>query len=387
MIRGDRRKQVLHGFRPTQSEVETLSRFGDVTHVSDLVSTKVCLRNVAQDDITQIAHLPSVAEVSRMPSAITPNTVDASDVVSNSWDAFANAHGNYTVYYISIGLVGAGYDDTYQNYNSNYTKDIGLNNSLSRDFTEESDPFNDTRWGGHTTDVGDTAAYMLKDGDTHPDMFTSLKVVSDSTGLTDENLRSALEHATKKGIDVLNMSFGIRSWSKCPSHYCSSLDSYTTGGGVPAAAVDNTSNNSKVEYPACSWHTVGTGGVQEKDSNGNVVAESDTEYGHILFKDPFSSDTYCPWCYDSSGVASSFSPEVYAVSQINTDSNDYLSGTSFARPQVAAGAWLNFADGSVNSYSDAMSKFKNMNSTQVVNNDENEDAAEEGDLLEADYYF
>lgn len=378
----------LRGFRPTEREVEALSRFGEVTHVGDVVSTKVCLRNVARGDIARIAHLPSIVEVGRMPDAITPNEVDASNVVGNSWDQFKSAHGNYSESSVNIGIVGAGYDyESYGAYSSNYAQDIGLDKSLSKDFTDESDPFDDTTWSGHSTDVGDTAAYMLKDGDTHSDLFVSLKVTSASTDFTDEQVRKAIEYATKNGIDVLNMSFGIHSWDHCPSHYCEELNSYTDGGGVPVAAVGNKDNSSQVEYPACSWQTVGTGGVHTKDSDGNPVAESDTEYGNVLFYEPFDNTMYCKWCYNDSGEYSSFSPEVYGVSQINTDAGNSISGTSYACPQVAAAAWIDFADGGIDSYSSAMKKFTQMNEYTVVNNDESSDAAREGQLMEADYYF
>lgn len=388
--RTGRKSRTLYGFRPKESEIETLSQFGDVTHVGDVVSTKVCLRNVTRDDVVRLAHLPFVVEINRMPDPIEPNkNVDASEVVGSSWGQFTNAHGNYSEYIATLGIMGSGYDaDTYGEYASNYANDVGFNDSLSKDFTDESDPYNDTAWGGHATNVGDTAAYMLKDGHTHSDLFASLKVVSGSTDLTDENIRQALQHATKKGIDVLNMSFGINSWQQCPSDYCEELDSYTTDGGVPVAAVGNKDNDSKVEYPACSWHTVGVGGVNKKDDNGNAVAVPDTEYGNVLFYDPFSKTMHCKWCYNASGDYSSFSPESYGVSKVLPDANNprELDGTSFACPQVAAAAWINFADGGVDSYSSAMSKFKNMGEYNVVNNDESTDAAKEGDLMEADYY-
>lgn len=392
MTRDTDHGRTLYGFRPTQSEVRTLAQFGDVTHVGDLVSTKVCLRNVARSDIARIAHLPSVVQIDRMPGPVTPNSVDVSDVVGSSWDQFTSAHGNYSSSSANIGVIGAGYDyETYGDYASNYAKDIGLDTSLSKDFTEESDPFNttDSGWGDHTTNVADTAAYMLKDGDTHSDLFVSLKIVSDSTGFTDEQVRQAIEYATKKGIDVLNMSFGLNSWRECPSKYCEELSSYTADG-IPVAAVGNKDHDSKVEYPACSWLTVGTGGVAKKDSNGNAVAVPDTEYGDIWFYDPFEGTTYCSWCDSASGDQNySFSPEVYGVSKVDTDASApvTLDGTSYACPQVAATAWINFADGGIDSYRSAMSKFKNMGEYDVVNNDEDSDAAKEGDLMEADYYF
>jgi hypothetical protein len=43
------------------------------------------------------------------------------------------------------------------------------------------------------------------------------------------------------------LSFGLNSWSNCPSDYCEELDSCTSGGGVPVAAVGNKDNDSKVE--------------------------------------------------------------------------------------------------------------------------------------------
>jgi hypothetical protein len=390
MTRNDRYSRTLHGFKPKDEEVEQLAKFGDVTYVADLVSTKVCLRNVARENLPKIAHLPSIVQISRMPGPVIPNSIDVENVIGSSWDQFTSAHGNYNAYFVTLGVIGAGYDSSsYGEYASNYAEDIGFDPSLSKDFTEESDPFNVTNlnWGGHTTNVADTAAYMLKDGDTHSDLFVSLKIVSDETSLTDENVRQALQYATKNGIDVLNMSFGLNSWSNCPSDYCEELDSFTSGGGVPVAAVGNKDNDSKVEYPACSWLTVGVGGAHKKDSSGNAVAEADTEYADIAFHDPFVNETYCSWCYNSSGKDLDFSPEVYGVSQINTNANNSLSGTSFACPQVAAAATIDFADDGISSYSSAMNKFTQMHVYDVVNQDESSDPAEQGDLVEADYYF
>lgn len=403
MRRTDHRKQMLHGFRPTDDEVRSLSQFGDITYVGDVISTKVCIRNVARKDIAQIAALPSVVEVSVQPDSVNlveasgcngvNNPVDVSEIVGNSWNQFTSAHGNYNAYFVDIGIVDTGYDTTYGSYASNYANDIGFNRSLSKDFTTESDPFSDSSFGGHGTDDADTAAYMLKDGDTHSDMFVSLKVLASGTSSNnnfDENVRQAIEYATKNGIDVLSVPLDTTDgpFSKCPSTYCSELDSYTNGGGVPVVSVDNSDETSAVEHPACSWLTVGVGGVQKKQNDGDVVEHpTDSQYGDILFYDPFNDTTYCPWCYNASGVSISFSPEVYGVWPVRTDAGQCYAGTSAATPQVAAAAWINFADGGIDSYSSAVNKFKNMGEYKVVNDDEDSDPSAEGDLVEADYYF
>jgi|GEM_PF-2342009 len=402
MYRDDRRGQRLYGFSPTPAEVRSLSAFGDVTYVADLVSTKVCLRNVPRGELRRLAEQPSVVEVSAMSRPIEPptaddsvtsdaNYVDVSDVKSGSWTGFTNAHGNYTAYTISIGVIGAGYDSSMTTYSSPHAANIGFDKSVSKDFTEESDPFNvsDSGFGNHTTVVADTAGYMLKGGDTHSDQFVSLKIVSDKNGYnkSDESCRSAIEYATKSGIDVLNMSFGKYSYGKCPSHYCSALDSFRVGGGVAVAAVDNSDKTSVVEYPACSWQTVGVGGVAGKDSSGDAYTKGNTQYSGVLFYDPLDYKTYCSWCHDASGVSASFSPEVYGVSNIRTETSETENGTSYACPQVAASAWIDFANGGIGSYSEAMSRFKNMNTTTVIDKSENKDPAQEGDLLEADKYF
>lgn len=402
MYRDDRRGQRLYGFSPTAAEVRSLAAFGDVTYVADLVSTKVCVRNVAREDLRRLARRPFVVEVSAMSESVEPNStdsvstsstnyVDVSDVLTDSWTAFTSAHGNYTAYTISIGVLGAGYDSSMTTYSSPHAADIGFDRSLSKDFTEESDPFKVTNslWEEHTTVVADTAGYMLKDGDTHSDQFVSLKIISDDDELVgdDESCRSAIEYATKNGIDVLNMSFGTSSWDKCPSHYCSALDSFRVGGGVAVAAVYNGDNTSAVEYPACSWQTIGVGGVAGKDSSGNAYTKERTEYSSILFYDPLEYKTYCSWCHDASGVSASFSPEVYGVSNIRTETGTKEIGTSYACPQVAASAWIDFADGGIGSYSEAMDRIRNMNTTTVVDKSESKDPAKEGDLLEADKYF
>jgi hypothetical protein len=328
-------------------------------------------------------------EPNRPSSNNDPAPVDASEIPTDSWTSFNSAHGNYTAYTISIGVIGAGYDTSYQAYSSNHAKYIGFDRILSKNLTDESDPFNDTEWNGHTAEVADTAAYMLKDGSTHSDQFVSLKITSDTEEYVDgdETVREAIEYATKNGIDMLNMSFGAKSYNSCPSHYCSELNSYTVGGGVPVAAVDNSDRTSQAEYPACSWHTVGVGGVNRKDESGNAITVPDTEFGEIVFKGR-NYPAFCSWCYEESGRRRGFTPEVYGVSVINTsDYSDPLDGTSFACPQVAASAWIDFADGGVGSYSDALDRFGNMDSTTVVTTDDSKDPSIEGDLLSVDSYF
>lgn len=398
MYRDDRRGQRLYGFSPTPAEVRSLTAFGDVTYAADLVSTKVCIRNVARENLRRLARRPFVVEVSATAGPIEPNSlssnddlasVDASEILTDSWTSFNSAYGNYTAYTISIGVVGAGYDTSYQAYSSNHAEDIGVDGSLSKDFTDESDPFNDTAWNGHTAEVADTAAYMLKGGDTHSDQFVSLKIISDGQDATEteESIRNSIEYATKNGIDVLNMSFGGKSYNDCPSHYCSELNSYATGGGVTVAAVDNADRTSKAEYPACSWHTVGVGGVNRKDGSGNAVTVPDTEFSEIVFNKR-DYPAFCSWCYEESGRRRGFTPEVYGVSVIDTSNySEPLDGTSFACPQVAASAWIDFADGGIGSYSEALDRFGNMDSTTVVSANDSKDPSTEGNLLWVDDYF
>lgn len=388
MVR-DKDGQTLYGFRPKRGEVKALENLGKVTHVGDLVSTKVCLREVPRENLEKIARLPSVLELTPMGQNFSLSNVSASDVEGSSWDNFTAAHGNYNSGSLTIGIVEGGYDTSYQPYASNYAADIGFDRSLSKDFSDENDPFTATSIvPEHAAWVGDTAAFMLKDGSTHSDQFVALKVFSDSDDTSsdvDENTRAMLEYATKNYIDVINMSYGFESYNRCPNIYCEELDSYVSGDGIPVAAVGNVDNQGKVEHPACSWHTVAVGGVKSKDSNGNALTKELTEYGTITYYESSLDKTYCPWC--EIHAQESFAPECYGVSNIKTDAGNTSTGTSYAAPQVAASAWIDACDGGITSYSDVVNKFKNMNDAEVMDGDKSSDPSQEGDLLEADYYF
>lgn len=389
----DRDGQTLRGFRPTDGEANALSSFGTVTYVADIVSTKVCVRDVDRSDLPELARLPFVVEIAPMVKDISLNSVPIEDVVTDSWSHFDSAHGNYSIDDISMAIMEGGYDDSYNPYASNYAQDIGFDTSLSKDFTVENDPFSST--DDHAVKVADTAGYVLKDGNTHSDLFVALKVYESYTENYDENIRQGIEYATTEGIEVLNMSFGtVDAYSECPSTFCSELDSYVSGGGIPVAAVDNNKENTETCHPACSWVNIGVGATEKKDANDNAVLktnengpERDSQYGTIFFHSQLKVETYCSWCYNRSGRDVSFAPDSYAAGVINTDNNNKIRGTSFACPQVAASALIDYADGGITSYADTLNKFTNMNAVTVVDKNSSKDPSRDGEVMRADYYF
>lgn len=388
----DRDGQTLRGFRPTGGEANALGSFGTVTYVADIVSTKVCVRDVDRSDLRELARLPFVVEIAPMVKDISLNSVPIEDVVTDSWSHFDSAHGNYSIDDISMAIMEGGYDDSYNPYASNYAQDIGFDTSLSKNFTDSNDPFSST--DDHAVKVADTAGYVLKDGNTHSDLFVALKAFNSDTDNPGEKIRQAIEYATTNGIEVLNMSFGGGAYSECPSTFCSELDSYVSGGGIPVAAVGNREDTTATNNPACSWLTVGVGGVESKDSNGNAVLNNyvnglqrSSQYGIIFFYSSIKIETYCYWCYYGSNREVSFTPDSYGVGVIDTDNNKTIGGTSFASPQVAASALIDYADGGISSYTDALNKFTSMNAATVVDKNSSKDPSRDGEVMRADYYF
>ena len=121
-----------------------------------------------------------------------------------------------------------------------------------------------------------------------------------------------------------------------------------------------------------------------KDSNGGeVIAEADSQFGYISYRDTLNNIHHCDWCYEKSGNYSQFAPRVYGVGRIKTDAGNTIEGTSFACPQVAAAAAIDLSVQGINSYISTADRFTQMHTYKVVNNDESLDAAKLGDLLDA----
>ena len=184
------------------------------------------------------------------------------------------------------------------------------------------------------------------------------------------------------------------AYEECPSTYCEELDSYVAGNGVLVAAVGNDRECTKTEYPACSWLTVGVGGVEGKESDGDAILKDtvsswdrSSQYGTISFKNLNDGTTYCPWCYNRSGTFASFTPDVYSVGVISTDADKRISGTSYAAPQVAASAMIDHADGGIRTYTDALNRFVDMNARNVVDQNSSKDPSRNGEQMNANYYF
>jgi len=72
-------QREIHGFRPTECEVETLQQAGQIGYVPEFASTKVTLRDVTREDIPRVAALPFVIRVNDSPETGPMDTKDVGD--------------------------------------------------------------------------------------------------------------------------------------------------------------------------------------------------------------------------------------------------------------------------------------------------------------------
>jgi len=59
----------IHGFTPTECEIETLAKAGEIGYIPEFGSTEVSLSEVQQEDVSRIAALPFVIRVNYYPEA------------------------------------------------------------------------------------------------------------------------------------------------------------------------------------------------------------------------------------------------------------------------------------------------------------------------------
>jgi hypothetical protein len=381
-------QRKLHGYRPTRDEVERLEQFGDVVHIPEVISTKVSMRNVSRDALESIASLDFVVGVNKDPDDVTPDGASADDLLTSDYYWYSSTQSCYSVSTaVTIGILDDGYEGSgASTYTESYAETIGIDTSLANDFTEDGDWSNVTYTDDgnlvyHGDDVADSAACMLKDGDTHDDLFVPLKVASDEQSYWASNTREAIEYATTNGIDVINLSYGGGTQSTCPSTYCEELDSYTDAGYYPFASAGNDYEESSVTFPGGEWLTIGVGGF-DADCSGDDDYKRDaaSNYGEIYYDDPTTSDTYCTWCSAEASDISQHSPHVYGCYETYTDGGT-LYGTSFASPQAPAAGVLFRAEGYLD-YQECQSRFRNMDYYTICD-DESTDSAELGQLLNA----
>lgn len=383
-------QRKLHGYRPTADEVERLEQFGDVVHVPEVISTKVSMRNVSRDDLDRIAALDFVVGVNKDPDDVSPDGASADNLLSTDYYWFSSAQSCYSMSTaVSIGILDDGYEGSgTSTYTKSYAETIGIDTSMANDFTEDGDWSNVTYTDDdgnlvyHGDDVADSAAYMLKDGDTHSDLFVPLKVASDEQSYWASNTREAIEYAATNGIDVINMSYSGSPQSTCPSTYCEELDSYTGSGYYPFATTGNGGKESSVGFPGGEWLTIGVGGFDADCSDSDdYKRDPSSNYGDVYFEEPYSDgNTYCSWCSSKTSDAYQHSPHVYGCYETYTDGGT-LYGTSFAAPQAAAAGVVLRAE-AVLDYQDCQSRFKNMDYYTICD-DESSDPAKLGQLLDA----
>lgn len=364
-------ERTIHGWRPKSEEVDRLAAFGEPTFVPKIASTKVGLANVAVDDLPKIAALDFVLEIGHDPEiqVRTDDTEDetttksttptADDLKTSSHLDFDSASYSLTSL-TQIGIVDTGYTGN-TSWNKKWAKKV-MDTDSAKDFTDE----NDWEIGkDHGTDVADTAAYMLKDGDTHDNLIVPLKVLrEDSFDVKTSAIRNAIEYALTNDIPVLNISVETKdNASYCTSTVCEELDSYASAGYVATCATGNDSKETEVCHPATSWFTVGVGGYNGSCSGG-YQRDNGSNYGEIQYYDNNLGGAYCSWCYDAVGWGE-FQPNIYGCYYFLTDSGNELRYTSMAAPQVAAAAAIQYAvHGSID-YSEKVSTYNNMNDKTI----------------------
>jgi hypothetical protein len=334
-------QRTINGWRPTQQEIKTLNQYGKITWTADFASTTVSMEKVSRETLPKIASLDFVVQISYDPE-IKPMGIDITKIRSTDYTWFSYEDGDYDLpSHVSIGIIDTGYEGSETPCSSTHAKDIGLDTSLAKDFTNDGDWSNDTYMEAnnmsysHGTAVADISAYMLDDSACHSETFVPLKIWDDGDSSTSaaDRLRSALEYAYDNGIDVANISAGWQKGSGartyCNEQFCSELDTYCNSGGyIAVAASGNAGDENGVDQPGGSWLTVNTGGSNENSCTEDYHRHPDSNYC-----DSYDWTT-CSWCnqYDSSG----HTPIVYSPYSVTTDAGKTIDGTSFSAPVAAA---------------------------------------------------
>ncbi|MFC7080871.1 S8/S53 family peptidase [Halorussus caseinilyticus] len=375
-------ERPLHGWRPTETEVKELKKYGDVVFVPDVVSTKVGLSNVAVGDIPKIAALDFVLEIGHDPALEVPDgeTNDISTQASNPTadDLKTSSHNSFDseVYdlttYTQVGVIGTGYPST-TSWSKNWAESIGIDTNKAKDFVDS-----DWRTGdSHGTDCADTVAYMLKEGDPESNLIVPLKVWDDSDNkVVTSAFRNAIDYATKNDIPICSTSVETAAnEGTCPSTLCEELDSYCSAGYMITCATGNDDKEYEVCHPATSYFTIGVGGYNGSCSGG-YSCDPASNYGSILYYDDNFNTTYCSWCYNAAGQRS-FQPDVYACYSFDTDAGNNIAGTSFAAPVVAAGGAVHHSVHGSTGYGTHRSKYHGMNNHTVCPSE----SSNSGDVL------
>ena len=178
---------------------------------------------------------------------------------------------------------------------------------------------------GHGTHVAGTVA----DGTSSQVRLLILKVLDRNCSGSMRNILAAVEYATSKGADVINMSLsmtvakyvgktdramGMKISKGAYLRYCNLFYKMAKDSGaiICAASGNHYSNlDTVVEYPAASPYVLAIGSI-----NGDVVPSSFSNYGSVDFAAP--------------------GEEIYSASYINNTGYVSMDGTSMACPHVSA---------------------------------------------------
>lgn len=387
--------RTIHGWRPTDGEVETVARFGSVGFVGEVATTTIAVRNVAPEDVRAIADLPFVLAVGRDPPLAVdrPGTVQPdggvplAELRSSDYFRFSELPSEVSIpSWLRIGIVDRGYGGS-GDFAFPRAAALGIDEDLARDFTDEGEWYDGD---DHGSNVANTCAAMLPDG--HDDLFVPLKVVP--TGRTPsmpdvrDRIRAAIEYAEIHGIQVLNLSLGATGYQRtCPSTFCAELSSYVDAGYLPFAAVGNR-DTSGVGFPGGEWLTIGVGGVSGTCGGASYERYVDgdgyygSSYSTVRYHDQINDRTHCHFCRHRSGQFRGFSPSVYGCYRPRTEAGVTLWGSSYACPQAAAAGALALAN-EPRGYREVASLFRGMDRYGICP----ERAAREGQLLDAEYVY
>jgi hypothetical protein len=373
----------IHGWRPTSEEIAELSEFGDVSYVPEVISTKVGLGGVRAADVAKIASLEFVLGVGDDPalepiaagdtgvSVQAESRPTADELKSSAHMGFDSAVYDLTPL-TQIGIIGGGYTGV-TDWSRPWAASIGIDTTKARDFIGD-----DWRTGTkHGTNVADTAAYVLKDGACHPNLFVPLQVYEPDYGLVRGSvMRSAIEYALLHDVAVVNISVETAEYeSHCPSTVCAELYAYTAAGYLAVVASGNDSRKRKVCHPATSHFSVTAGGYSGR-CVGGYYRHGRSNYGQINYWDTESNTVSCPWCYESAG-ATEFQPTVYACYAFTTDAGNAIGGTSFAAPLVAAAGAIRHAVHGSDGFAEKLADFSGMDDKTVCESD----ASRRGQIL------
>lgn len=395
-------ERTIHGWRPTEEEVEALAEYGRVGFTSDFSGTTVTLHDVHRDDLGKVASLDFVVGMTRsVPKVLNGGTastnssvIDVSEVRSTDYCWFEDIDGNYEIPTdVKVGIIDTGYEASETPYSTAYSSNVGLDVSLANDFTNDNDWGDDTYSEyydigfSHGAGVSDTAAYMLDDDATHDSLFVPLKMWSANTDTSDgehtDNMRDAIEYSISNEIRVINISGGVRSGADlinyCTSELCDTLESYAECGNIATSSTGNRNETDAVNQPGGSWFTIGTGVTKGECSSYTYKRRDDINSGsnyapEFYYREPGVA-AYCHFCDKHEDIGSS--PTVYAPA-FETDAGEVLKTTSYATPVTTAAVTIMQAN-ELNSYSEARNICEDMSVHDICP----DEAAKTGQLVDA----